>query len=108
MVAETAEVNNPKNLQMLKSGFELVEILEIQIRSCFTVQLIRILDGVRNMQAAKNVQAVVSSTPSKNDTKNTADKLCHEKGATIRQHEDAWHQRLLESIQESRLGEGAS
>ena len=60
LLAETAEVNNPKNLEMHKSGFELVEIPEIQLRSCFTVQLIRTLDSVRNMQAAKNVQAVVS------------------------------------------------
>ena len=38
MLTDTAEVSNPKNLEMHKSGLNLWRTLEIQPRSCFSAQ----------------------------------------------------------------------
>ena len=38
MLMDTAEVNNPKNLEMHKSGLNLWKTLEIQLRSGISAQ----------------------------------------------------------------------
>ena len=87
MLTDTAEVNNPKDLEMHKSGLNFCRLLKKQLRSASAL----ILESIRNSHAAKNVQRVMSKL-------NALEGRHQEnyRGARIRQNE------------ESRLGEGAS
>ena len=87
VLTDTAEVNNPKNLEMHKSGLNLCRLLK---NNCDRASAL-ILESIRNTHAAKNVQRVMSKL-------NALEGRHQEnyRGARIRQNE------------ESRLGEGAS
>ena len=109
MLADTAEVNNPENMELHKSGLELWRLLTYNSDRASELNVTSNLESIRNMQAAKNVQDVRLKL-------NALDRRHQEyyrqavtsNGARILQHEDAWHQRLLRSFQERRLVEGAS
>ena len=108
ILADTAEVSNPENMELHKSGLELWRLLTCNSDHASALNVISVLESIRNMQAAKNVQDVRLKL-------NALDRRHQEycmhavvEGARIRQHEDALHQRLPRSFQESRLVEGAS
>ena len=56
MLADTAEVNNPQNLDMHKSGRELWRLLKYNFDRASAFNVISIVESIRNMQAAKNIQ----------------------------------------------------
>ena len=56
MLADTAEVNNPQSMEMHKSGLELWRLLKYNFDSASVFNVVSILESIRNMQAAKNMQ----------------------------------------------------
>ena len=58
MLAATAEVKNPQSLKMHKSGLELWRLLKYNFGRASAFNVMGILESVRNMQTAKNVQDV--------------------------------------------------
>ena len=64
MLADTAEVNDPQSMEMRKSNLELRRLLKCSFDSASAFSSLSILENVRNVQAAKNIQDVMSS-PSK-------------------------------------------
>ena len=60
MLADTAEVNNPQNLEMHKSDLELWRLLKYNFDRAPAFNVISILENIRNMQAAMNMHDVVS------------------------------------------------
>ena len=91
MLTDTVEVSNPKNLEMYKSGLNLCRLLKYNFDRASALNVISILESIRNTHAAKNVQRVMSKL---NALERRHQEDC--RGARIRQNE------------ESRLGEGAS
>ena len=59
ILPETAELNNPDNLDMHKSGFELWRLLRYNFDMSSAFNVISILEGIRNMQPAKSIQEVL-------------------------------------------------
>ena len=60
MLADTAEVNNPQNLEMHKSGLELWRLLKYNLDRASAFNVVSILESILNMQAAENIQDVMS------------------------------------------------
>ena len=58
MLAETAELYNPDTLEMHKSGLELWRLLKHHYDRASAFNVISILEFIRGMQAAKNLQDV--------------------------------------------------
>ena len=56
MLADTAEVNNPENLEMHMSGLELWRLLKYSFDCASAFNVMSILESTRNVQAAKNLQ----------------------------------------------------
>ena len=56
--SETAELNNPDNLNMHESGFDLWRLLRYNFDRSLAFNVISILEGIQNMQAAKSIQEV--------------------------------------------------
>ena len=101
MLANTAEANNPQTLEMHKLGLELWILLKYYLERASLLNVISILESIRNTQAAKHMQDVISKVkPSKDDIKNHIDKL---QG----QRSQSWWC-LPQGDQESGLGENAS
>ena len=59
MLADTAEDNNPQTLETHKSGLELWRLLKYNFDRASAFNVKSILESIRNMQAAKNIQDVV-------------------------------------------------
>ena len=59
MLAETAEVSDPSNMEMRKSGLELWRLLKYNFDRASAFNVISILEGIRNMPQAKNMQDVL-------------------------------------------------
>ena len=98
MLVDTAEVNNPKSLEMHKSDLELWRLLVYNFDLASTFDVISVFESIRNVQESMS--------------KLNAQEHCKHsgciKGSRVLENEQAWHQRLPRSVQESRLGEGAS
>ena len=62
MLAATAEVNNPQSLMMHKSGLELWRLLKYNFGRASAINVMGILASISNMQTAKNMQDVMSTT----------------------------------------------
>ena len=58
ILADKAEVNNPENMELHKSGLELWRLLACNSDRASALNVVSILESIRNMQAAKNVQDV--------------------------------------------------
>ena len=58
MLVDTAEVNNPQNLEVHKSGLELWRLLKYNLDSASALNVISICESIRNMQATTNFQEV--------------------------------------------------
>ena len=59
VLAETAEFNNPDKLEMHKSGLELWRLLKYNFDRASAFNVISLLEIIRNMQPAKNIQDVL-------------------------------------------------
>ena len=59
MLVETAELSNPDDLEMHKSGLELWRLLKFNFDRSSAFNVITILEGIRNMQSARNIQDVL-------------------------------------------------
>ena len=59
MLAETAEMSNPHTFEMHKSGLELWRLLKYNFDRSSSFNVISILEVIRNMQQAKNIQDVL-------------------------------------------------
>ena len=59
MLADTSELNNPHTLEMHKSGLELWRLLKYNFDRASAFNVISILESIRNMQAARNIQDVL-------------------------------------------------
>jgi hypothetical protein len=59
MLVETAELSNPDDLEMHKSGLELWRLLKYNFDRSSAFNVITILEGIRNMQPARNIQDVI-------------------------------------------------
>ena len=76
MLADTAEVNNPQNLEMHKSDLELWRLLKYNFDCAPAFNVISILESIRNTQEAKKSKIYCrKSTSSKDDMRNATDKL---------------------------------
>ena len=60
MLADTAGVNNSENLEVRKLGLGLWRLLKYNFDRVSAFHAISILESIRNMPAAKNVQDVMS------------------------------------------------
>ena len=96
MLTDTAELNNPKNLEMHKSGLNLCRLLKYNFDRASALNVISILESICNTHAAKNVQRVMSKLTALERRRQEDYRGAAASEARIRQHE------------ESRLGEGAS
>ena len=59
MLAETAELTNPDNMVVHKSGLELWRLLNDSFDRASSFNVISLLEHIRNMQPAKNIQDVL-------------------------------------------------
>ena len=59
ILSETAELSNPFDLEMHKSGLELWRLLRYNFDRSSAFNVISILESIRNMQAAKSIQEVL-------------------------------------------------
>jgi len=59
VLSETAELSNPDNLEMHKSGLELWRLLKYNFDRSSAFNVITILESIRSMQPAKNIQDVL-------------------------------------------------
>ena len=59
MIAETAEFTNPENMEVHKSGLELWRLLNNNLDRASSFNVIDLLEHIRNMQPAKNIQDVL-------------------------------------------------
>ena len=62
MLTATAEVNNPQSLKMHKSGLQLWRLPKYNFGRASAFNVMGILESIRNMQTAKNMQDVTSKT----------------------------------------------
>ena len=61
MLADTAEVNRPENLEMHKSDRQLCRLLKNNFDRASAFSVTSNLESIHNMQEAKNVQDVMST-----------------------------------------------
>ena len=59
MLAETAELTDPDSMEMHKSGLELWRLLKYNFDRSSAFNVITILENIRNLQPAKNIQDVL-------------------------------------------------
>jgi hypothetical protein len=59
MLAETAELSNPDDLEMHKSGLKLWRLLKYNLCRASALNVISIVEVIRNMQPAKNIQELL-------------------------------------------------
>ena len=80
MLADTAEVNRPKNLEMHKSGLQMWRLLKNNFDRAFASSVTSNLESILNMQEATSVQDVMSTlnTSLKDAIKYTTDKTWYQ------------------------------